>query len=392
MAARTRWLEAGQLPAALLAGALSGCLPSGDLDLHGRGSAKGAPAQTSSGALPAPDGAGAPAQPELPQVAGSPGETSSVGMAPLVTVQPAGAQPDAGSEPLRGAADAAAAPDSAAPAGPGSVVEPPIPPVPPAPPPFAPALPDDLRNAPVSGEIVFSDEAEWEVDGIFEPTFEIHTPTASYWIAKPLGTMVSLQDRATTPAQWIDFSSGFRPLRGVPALQEPPATRFTTVRDEESQTPTHVRLTSVSLDGAWQWVWDFYVTHVTFTINRAPGNIAFNYRGVPGGSLGQEDQLVLSDGTAQGARNSFSGELPGPSEWAYLADTTLGRSLFLIQHTDDLLAERYQVRDNDSAFFTFGNGLITALPQRFSLGILPSANHASVAARVEFVTGAISGR
>jgi hypothetical protein len=366
--------------------ALHGCLPSGNLDVHGRGSASATAPEPA--ATPAPGGV-TPAEgttPDAPGVASSPSETTNVGMAPLVTVEPAVAQSDAGSGPV--AADAGLALDAGAPGTPpGTVVE-----QPPAPPPFAPALPDDLQNAPVSGEIVFSDEAEWEVDGVFEPTFEIHTPTASYWIAKPLGTMVSMEDRAAAPEQWIAFSSGFRPLRGVPALQEPPATRFTTVRDEDSQTPTHVRLTSVSLDGEWQWVWDFYVTHVTFTVNRAPGNIAFNYRGVPGGSLGQEDQLVLSDGTAQGARNSFSGELPGPSEWAYLADTTLGRSLFMIQHTDDALAERYQVRDNDSAFFTFGNGLITTLPQRFSLGLIPSTSHATVTGRAEFVIGAISGR
>jgi hypothetical protein len=305
-------------------------------------------------------------------------------MAPLVTTEPPPIVSELGVEPAIDAGSVA--PDAGA-TPPGSVVE-----EPPPLPPFAPNLPDDLINAPVSGEIVFSDEAEWEVDGVFEPTFEIRTPTASYWIAKPLGTMVSLEDRAATPGQWLAFSSGFRPLRGVPALQQPPATRFTTVRDEESQTPTHVRLTAVSLDGAWQWVWDFYVTHVTFTVNRAPVSIGFNYRGVPGGSLGQEDQLVRSDGTAQGARNSFGADLPGPSEWAYLADTTLGRSLFLIQHQDDALAERYQVRDNDSAFFTFGDGQITTLPQRFSLGIVPSASHATVTNRAEFVIGAISGR
>jgi hypothetical protein len=324
--------------------------------------------------------------PQPSSTGGEATESTPGSSVPLTMTEPSAAAPvseepgDAGSPNV---ADAGALP-------PGSVVE--EPPTTPDPPPFAADLPDDLRNAPVSGEIVFSDEAEWEVDGVFEPTFEIRTPTASYWIVKPLGTMVSLEDRAATPGQWIAFSSGFRPLRGVPAFAEPPATRVTTVRDDESTTPTHVRLTSVALDGAWQWVWDFYITHATFTINRAPGPIGFNYRGVPGGSLGTEDQLVLSDGTAQGARNSFGGDLPGPSEWAYIADTTLGRSIFLIQHSDDALAERYQVRDNDSAFFSFGNGQITSLPMRFSLGLIASTNHATVSARASFVTSAIPGR
>ena len=253
----------------------------------------------------------------------------------------------------------------------------------------APPLPDDLIDAPVAGEIVFSDDAVWEVDGVFEPTFEIHTPTASYWVVKPLGTIVSIEDAAATPEQWIAFSSGFRPLRGVPSFPTPPATRVTTVRDSDSQTPTHVRLTSNSDDDLWQWVWDFYVTHVTFTINRAPVAYAFAYQGVPGGVLGAEDRLVGSDGTSQGARSSFNGDFPGPIEWAYLADTNLGRSLFAIQHQDDTLAERYVVRDNDTSLLSFGNGQLQALPMRFSLGLIPSTQHATVSARVEYVAGAI---
>ena len=259
----------------------------------------------------------------------------------------------------------------------------------PEPPPLAPALPDDLIDAPVAGEITFSDDAEWEVDGVFEPTFEIHTPTASYWVVKPLGTIVSIEDREAAAEQWIAFSSGFRPLRGVPSFPSRPATRVTTVRDDDSQTPTHVRLTAVSDDELWHWVWDFYVTHVTFTINRAPVPYAFAYQGVPGGVLGVEDRLVSSEGVAQGARSSFNADLPGPVEWAYLADTVLGRSLFALQHQDDALPERYQVRDNDTSLLSFGNGQIIALPMRFSLGLIPSVEHADVAARVDYVSRVI---
>ena len=168
-----------------------------------------------------------------------------------------------------------------------------------------------------------------------------------------------------------------------------PATRVTTVRDEDSQTPTHLRLTAASDDDQWQWVWDFYVTHVTFTINRAPLPFGFGYQGVPGGVLGAEDQLVTSAGEAQGARSSFNADLPGPVEWAYLADTTLGRSLFAIQHGDDALAERYVVRDSDTSLLLFGNGQLQRLPMRFSLGLIPSVQHAALTQRVDFVTQAI---
>jgi hypothetical protein len=136
-------------------------------------------------------------------------------------------------------------------------------------------------------------------------------------------------------------------------------------------------------------VWDFYVTHATFTLDRAPGPIGFSYRGVPAGTLGTEDQLIQSDGTAQSARNSFAGDLPGPVEWVYFADGAARRSLFLMQHTDDALPETYQARDNDSAAWVFGGGQIRALPIRFSLGLLDSVDPAVVGQRAAYVSGVI---
>jgi hypothetical protein len=366
---------------------LGACSPSGDLDQHARGDGS---LSSDTGGAAGVTPPGAPAE-QLPASV-PPGEMTGASVSTEGGESLPVAPLDPGIEPALGALDASAPPPPPAPgedAGvppeqppvedPG-VVEPIVP---------APALPDDLRNAPVAGEITFSDEAEWEVDGVFEPTFEIHTPTGSYWVVKPLGTIVSIEDGTDTAEQWIAFSSGFRPLRGVPSFATPPATRVTTVRDQDSQTPTHLRLTAASDDDQWQWVWDFYVTHVTFTINRAPLPFGFGYQGVPGGVLGAEDQLVTSAGEAQGARSSFNADLPGPVEWAYLADTTLGRSLFAIQHGDDAVAERYVVRDSDTSLLLFGNGQLQRLPMRFSLGLIPSVQHPALTQRVDFVIQAI---
>jgi hypothetical protein len=392
-------LSLGCLPAIGLC--LAGCVPSSDLDARGRGTGtSGTSATLGSLAVadPADNVAGTASAPNASD--GAAANSESIATAPLVAQAPSAdnaaardpAAPSPGADSGAGSdvppdPSAASAPDagSAAPSDPG-------PPSAPLGPPldangFAVALPNDLVNPPIGGEIVFSDDATWEVDSVFQPTFEIHTPTASYWIVKPLGTMVSLEDAAATPAQWIAFSSGFRPSRGVPALTTPPAA-MTTVRDEDSQTPTHLRLTSTSADGLWEWVWDFYITHVTFTVNRAPAAFGFAYRGVPGGSLGTEDVLVTSDQATHPARNSFDGDLPGPTEWAFISDTTLGRSIFMMQHTDDALPEHYQVRDNDSSFLQFGTGQITSVPIRFSLGLIDSTTFATVAARVQFVADA----
>ena len=326
------------------------------------------------------------AEPRLPGPAAADDATGTPGPdagASAVAVTPDPVAPEVGAVPATNAPTppvaAAAAPAATPPAGESSAESAPAQPSPAATPlgpaldalGFAVALPNDLLDAPVSGEIVFSEEASWEVDGVFRPTFEVHTPTASYWVVASLGTMVSMQS-----------------AYAVPALDTPPAS-VTTLLDRDSQTPTHLRLVSQSSDGTWRWVWDFYVTHATFTIDRAPVPIGFSYRGAPAGGLGTEDQLILADGTAQSARSSYAGDLAGPAEWVYVADGAAQHSLFLMQHTDDALPEAYQVRDNDSAHWSFGGGQITALPLRFSLGVVDSVDHATVSRRAAYVAGAI---
>lgn len=249
-----------------------------------------------------------------------------------------------------------------------------------------PELPDDLPNAPVTGTIMY-DVASWEVDGSAQTTFEIRTPTASYTVLQGTGGIISIVDVAADQRQWIDYSSGFRPLRGVPGFVSLPP--ITTTLDEASRTLTHVRLLCQSQALDWSWEWDFYVTHVTMTVLRTPGVYGFGYRGVPGGLLDAGDQLVFSSGAEQSALSSFDADLQGPAEWIYLVDNGLDRSLFLIQHIDDALPDRYQVKDGDSAAFVFGNGQIAHTPLRFSLGLVESGLFDIVKARVAFVIGAI---
>jgi hypothetical protein len=255
-------------------------------------------------------------------------------------------------------------------------------------------LPLDFPDSPVMGTFTVSSDATWEVDGVFEPTFEIHTPTASYWVAKPLGMLVSMVDtdeNAAAERQWIDFSSGFRPLRGLPSYGTFDAhERMSTTLDSESQTPTHVRLFSSSESGEIRLTWDFYPTHVTLTVNAMPVPYGLAYRGVPAGTLDSGDRLVFADGNSQSAQLASSvADLPGPAEWAYLSDPARGRSLFLVQHSDDDITDRYQVKDNDSSMLSFGDGELTQLPLRFSFGVVESAEYADVKARAEFVISAI---
>jgi hypothetical protein len=253
------------------------------------------------------------------------------------------------------------------------------------------SLPIDLPNTPVTGTFTVSTDATWEVDGVFVPTFEIHTPTASYWLVKSLGMIVSMVDRgASATRQWIDFSSGYRPLRGLPSFgtfEAPPS--MTCAIDEDSQTPTHLRVPCATSSKSWRLVWDFYPTHVTLTVNAAPTPFGIAYRGVPGGSLDETDRFVSASGADQSAITSSVTDWPGDAEWAYVSDPVLDRSLFAIHHEGDELTDRYQVKDNDSAMISFGDGMLTALPQRFSFGLVQSASHATVKDRADFVIGAI---
>jgi len=259
----------------------------------------------------------------------------------------------------------------------------------------APDLPD-ITDSPVQGEITYSSGASWDIDGSQWPAFEIHTPTASYWLVKAAAAIVSIND--STGVQWINFSSGFRPNRGVPNLGgccQPgdPAklslpTMTTVIDPAFTVTSTHLRLISKADDGSYWLVWDFFQTHFTLTINRAAKAFGFTYRGAPGGALDAADQLVLSSGTMRSASLPYVGDLPGPSEWVYLAHPIAKQSLFLIQHWDDSLPEKYQIADGDSAMLVFGSGQITQTPIRFSLGLVNSCDDQVVRDRIVFVRDA----
>lgn len=259
----------------------------------------------------------------------------------------------------------------------------------------APDLPD-IANSPVQGEITYSAGASWDIDGTQWPAFEVHTPTASYWLVKQAAAIVSIVD--SVGQQWINFSSGFRPNRGVPNLGgccQPgnPAklglpTMTTQIDPAFTVTSTHLRLVSKAADESYWLVWDFFLTHVTVTINRAQSAFGFTYRGVPGGSLTSTDRLVLSSGASQSATVPWTGDLPGTAEWAYLSDPTEQESLFLIQHTGDNVPESYQIADGDSAMFVFGGGHLTQTPVRFSLGLINAPDDKSVRDRITFVVGA----
>lgn len=259
----------------------------------------------------------------------------------------------------------------------------------------APPLPD-IDGSPAQGEITFSAGATWDIDGDQWPTFEIHTPTASYWLVKAAAAIVSITDNSAT--EWINFSS-VRPNRGVPNLGgccqpgDPSKLGLPTMSTDLDPTFTatysHLRLLSKSDDCSYELVWDFFLTHVTLTINRAAKPLGFTYRGVAGASLDSSDRLILCSDQPRSIQTPFNGALTGAVQWAYVSHPAGSHSLFLLQHSADSLPDTYRIADGDTPTFVFGGGQITQTPMRFSLGIIDRSDAQAVYDRIMFVQDSI---
>ncbi|HEY5955603.1 MAG TPA: hypothetical protein VIV60_03575, partial [Polyangiaceae bacterium] len=258
----------------------------------------------------------------------------------------------------------------------------------------------ELVNPPVQGMLNYSSTASWDIDGVQREAFRIETPTATYILVKSVAAIASLTDQNNV--LWLNFSSGYRPNRGIPNLGgccqlDPPdgsnLPAMTTVLDASSATSTHLRLISKPIDGDYYWlVWDFFVTHLTLTVNRSARPFGFTFYGIPGNVLDASDELVLSNGERYRADGPHSVDLPGPAEWAYITNPETGKnaSLFLIQHRDDNLVDSFSNPDFDSVKFIFGSGEISDTPMRFSLGLINSVDPAAVTQRIAYVVNSIS--
>jgi hypothetical protein len=254
-------------------------------------------------------------------------------------------------------------------------------------------LPAGLADSPVAGDMSVSADATWQVNGLPEPAFQVVTPSATYFLLKKSGMLVSMVDTfGSSGKDWISYSDSFRPQRGLPKFggccQLGAAAQMTTTLDSASHTTGHVRLLSISADEGWNLVWDFYRSHVTLTVNRAAQPFSFNYRGAPGGLLDSSDRIVFSSGESHAALDAvLTTKLPGEVQWLYLADDARERSLFALQFAADSMTDAYSVADMDTAVLTLGNARLNA-PLRFSFGLIDSTVHSAVEARVNYVISA----
>ncbi len=253
---------------------------------------------------------------------------------------------------------------------------------------------------------------------------------ATFYYSYNGGALISLLDRSN--ADWISYNpaaDSAGAYRGIPNLgpvfrpghynvfpiPDTTATgliqgnelntnqRSTTTIEQEGTLRTIVR--SVSSNGQWEAVWEFFPNSVRMSIVRTPvsGSTPFPYwwlyEGTPGGTLNDGDRWVRGDGLSGIAfdsafqyRERFHADINGP-EWVYFraGESALGgRALWLAHHDDaDTSIEVYRQQNDSSGVqngmtvFGFGrrewSGSSPTLQaelrgqRRFSLGFVESA-------------------
>ncbi len=165
----------------------------------------------------------------------------------------------------------------------------------------------------------------------------------------------------------------------------------------ESDDGSKAVLKSVSGNGAWEVVWEFYNTHAVMTVNKANGKYWFLYEGTPGGTFNKDnDYWMISDGTKKTCANRYDGDIPSP-EWICFGDNTLNRVLVLAHANDDNDPDKFYQMDKSMTVFGFGrSGLtkyLTGTGEKLTIGFVESTDHGTIDDAVQaFVDGATSIR
>lgn len=255
--------------------------------------------------------------------------------------------------------------------------------------------------------------------------FKIETSTGDWYYHKEGGGFSSLND--TDGYDWISYSTASGAdgdFRGIPNSVHPtdcgffhPGRTEHVTSTVKSSGPVKVTIESKNLQpvgcttaaNSWKAVWDIYPTYARMRMIAQPvgKSFWFLYEGTPGGSVDAQDVVVWSDdaterplSTAWCRDTSALGVLPAAcagndggdwsNEWAYFADKTLGRSLFLLHDANDTVPDAYALQlGNTSSMTVFGFGRVgnsryfSSVPQEFYVGLVETTAKATVQKYVE---------
>lgn len=224
-----------------------------------------------------------------------------------------------------------------------------------------------------------------------QSSYRIAARNATYYYHKQGAGFSSMVDLGGN--DWIGYhatggSAGN--FRGIPNLVHPEgyfhpgSTNCTS--SIASQGPLKVTIRSVSGDGAWECLWEFYPDCAKLTVLRKARAYWFLYEGTPGGALNPAtDYVGGADGTRTALSASWTGDLPSP-EWLYFGDGVLNRVLFLAHHEDDAAVDSYWPMEGNMTVFGFGrdglNKHLNLAPAHFTIGLAEDSTHAGVSTLV----------
>ncbi|MEM9514942.1 MAG: GDSL-type esterase/lipase family protein, partial [Actinomycetota bacterium] len=200
---------------------------------------------------------------------------------------------------------------------------------------------------------------------------------------------------------WIAWSSAAGSagaFRGIPNLVFPagdfhPGNGGSTTTLVSSG-PLVATFRSTTADGAWTSEWSVGDDFAQLTVLDAASDYWFLYEGTPGGTLDvNSDIVVRSDGTTTTAATEWVGDLVG-TEWVSFGDPTVGRSLFVVNHQDDIATDSYRPMNGEMTVFGFGRENLSSslehVPGQYTFGLVDATAYNAVSPVVSEVAAPIA--
>lgn len=145
--------------------------------------------------------------------------------------------------------------------------------------------------------------------------------------------------------------------------------------------PTHVRITSVSADGAWRCQWNIHPEGAVHTIEATPVPYWWLYEGTPGGHFRPQTNYRLLPGGERLPCDVRDYRPATAARWIGFGDPACGRLLLLCAHTPEAVTDAYWPMGGEGGMTVFGFGRedrdglnphLTTVPAHFSFALVES--------------------
>ncbi len=187
-------------------------------------------------------------------------------------------------------------------------------------------------------------------DNVFyagQSSYRIDNQLGTLWYHKIGGGFAGMRD--LNNVEWIGFdptpgSHGAGEYRGIPNMGPYAHPGYgngsSTIL---SQGPIKVTIKTVTTDGSnGIWIWEFYPTYQTMTLQQTSVNYWLLYEGIPNGTLDQTNGYWKNSQSESGNLGTvFTHDLPGP-EWTYFGTSGQQRFMFLAHHENDGIVDHYR--------------------------------------------------